>query len=609
MLTALSDLGKVGTRVIRASKADTVANLKALQPTLTKLADAGANLPKALEMALTYPFPAAATGAVQGDYTNLRITADLDLRNIIKNLKPGGGTRAADAAAGLPLPTPADGSADAVCRPALPTVPADADAPVADRGIDDRCRRCPCRRSRARQAGCLRHEPRRPDDGGLEMIRRSTKLQLVAFALITLLGMSYVSARYVGLGDRLFGDGYVVTADFAESGGIFTNAEVTYRGVAVGRVDRLRLANDGVHVDLRLDGGSQIPADTRAVVENRSAVGEQYVDLQPRRAGGPYLADGSHITVSNTATPVHTETLLLNLNRLVESVDKRDLTVVIDELGAAFAGSGRDLQAIIDSGDALTKEAFDALPETIRLIHDGTTVLDTQRASGSAIKSFSTDLAALSATLRTSDGDLRKVLDNGIVASKELDALLRTNSADITALLANLLTTGQVMVARIDGLEQVLVTYPVNVAGGYTVVPGDGTSHFGLVLNANDPPTCTKGYGGTKIRPPSDTSSAPGQHRRPMHRAPRQPGDGARRTERTARAQRTGPHRARGLGGTAAARPGAPVSSSYVAGYDPTSGLAYGVGQAPLVFGPSGGQAQAFGKDSWQWLLLSPLSK
>ena len=41
--------------------------------------------------------------------------------------------------------------------------------------------------------------------------------------------------------------------------------------------------------------------------------------------------------------------------------------------------------------------------------------------------------------------------------------------------------------ARIDGLEQVLVTYPVNVAGGYTVVPGDGTTHFGLVLNAARP--------------------------------------------------------------------------------------------------------------------------
>jgi phospholipid/cholesterol/gamma-HCH transport system substrate-binding protein len=108
MLTALSELGKVATRVIRASKADTVANLKALAPTLTKLADAGANLPKALEIALTYPFPAAATGAVHGDYTNLRITADLDLRNIISNLKPSG-------APGLPTSLPT--------LPGLPTVP------------------------------------------------------------------------------------------------------------------------------------------------------------------------------------------------------------------------------------------------------------------------------------------------------------------------------------------------------------------------------------------------------------------------------------------------------------------------------------------------------
>src|SRR4051812_47325879 len=108
------------------------------------------------------------------------------------------------------------------------------------------------------------------------MIRRGTKIQLAIFALITVLGISFVSARYVGLGERLWGSGYVVTADFGEAGGIFQNAEVTYRGVTVGRVDRLRLAKDGVHVDLRLDGGSKIPADTRAVVENRSAVGEQY---------------------------------------------------------------------------------------------------------------------------------------------------------------------------------------------------------------------------------------------------------------------------------------------------------------------------------------------
>ena len=148
---------------------------------------------------------------------------------------------------------------------------------------------------------------------------------------------------------------------------------------------------------------------------------------------------------------------------------------------------------------------MDALPETLRLIEDGQTVLATQRESGSAIKSFSADLADLSDTLRTSDGDLRKVLDGGIVASQELRTLIRDNRAAISALLANLLTSGQVTVARLDGLEQVLVTYPDNVAGGYTVVPGDSTSHFGLVLNASDPPVCTQGYGETTKRRPRAT--------------------------------------------------------------------------------------------------------
>jgi len=439
------------------------------------------------------------------------------------------------------------------------------------------------------------------------MIRRSTKLQLIAFALITLIGVSYVSARYVGLGERLFGSSYVVTADFAESGGIFTNAEVTYRGVAVGRVGRLKLADNGVHVDLRLDGGSKIPADTLAVVANRSAVGEQYVDLQPRHAGGPFLAAGSRITLANTATPVHTETVLLNLNRLVQSVDKRDLTVVIDQLGAAFAGTGPNLQAIIDSGDALTRAAVDALPQTIRLIDDGGTVLDTQRASGSSIKSFSGDLADLSTTLAASDGDLRKILDNGVVASQQLNDLLRTNGPDIAALVANLLTTGQVTVAHINGLEQVLVTYPTNVAGGYTVVPGDGTTHFGLVLNANNPPACTKGYGGTKTRPPSDTSNAPANVNARCAE-PRGSTVTVRGAQNAPSASSGQARTTSGLSTRTADRPASPVSS-YVAGYDPTSGLAYAANQTPLVFGTSGGQAQAFGKDSWQWLLLSPLSK
>ncbi|HET6627863.1 MAG TPA: MCE family protein [Nocardioidaceae bacterium] len=96
MLDALTELSSVGTRVIRASKAATIDSLQQLDPILTKLAEAGDALPKAFQVFLTYPFvdevvgrnPAQARNLHMGDYTNLSIQLDLDLRNGLPTL-PG----------------------------------------------------------------------------------------------------------------------------------------------------------------------------------------------------------------------------------------------------------------------------------------------------------------------------------------------------------------------------------------------------------------------------------------------------------------------------------------------------------------------------------------
>ncbi|KGN36450.1 MCE family protein [Knoellia subterranea] len=106
MLQALSRLGDVGTKVIKGSKEDTLANLKALAPVLTQLNKAGDALPQSLELLLTYPFPDKVLEAIKGDYVNLGITADLDLRELklLENGLPG-----------TPLPK--------VTLPTLPTLP------------------------------------------------------------------------------------------------------------------------------------------------------------------------------------------------------------------------------------------------------------------------------------------------------------------------------------------------------------------------------------------------------------------------------------------------------------------------------------------------------
>lgn len=113
----------------------------------------------------------------------------------------------------------------------------------------------------------------------------------------------------------------------------------------------------------------------------------------------------------------------------------------------------------------------DALPRTIELINSGKTVLDTQRDSSSDIRRFSANLAELSEQIRSSDPDLRGVLDNGVVASREIDALLRENRPALPILLGNLITVGQIQSARLPGLREILVAYPLTVRNGFVVGP------------------------------------------------------------------------------------------------------------------------------------------
>src|SRR5205085_9979324 len=104
------------------------------------------------------------------------------------------------------------------------------------------------------------------------------------------------------------------------------------------------------------------------------------------------------------------------------------------------------------------------------------------------------NLNALTATLRSSDGDLRRLIEVTPSASATLNQLITDTGPGLGELFANLLTTSNLLVTRQDGIQQVLVSYPPLVVGARSVVPGDGTAHLGLAVNMFDPPACTKGY-------------------------------------------------------------------------------------------------------------------
>ncbi|GAB3457458.1 MCE family protein [Actinophytocola sediminis] len=341
------------------------------------------------------------------------------------------------------------------------------------------------------------------------MLPTATRIRLLLFALIAVAGVVYVGGTYAGL-DRLFGTrGYQVVVQLADSGGVFPNAEVTYRGVTVGRVERLRLSDDGIDVLLDIEQDAPpIPAEATAVVANRSAVGEQYVDLVPARAGGPYLTDGSVIPRSATKLPPTPESLLSNVDNLVTSVPKDSLRTTVDELDKAFRDAGPALRRLLANVGSLTTTAAEHLPQTTSLLANGRTVLETQAAQSARITAYAENLRLLAGQLRESDPDLRRLITVTPGVAVQVNEFLRDSGQDLGQIVANLLTTTQITSTRTSSLEQLLVAFPMITATAPGANP-DGTGHLGLVLTFNDPFSCTRGYEGTQQRSANDVRDVP----------------------------------------------------------------------------------------------------
>jgi phospholipid/cholesterol/gamma-HCH transport system substrate-binding protein len=332
------------------------------------------------------------------------------------------------------------------------------------------------------------------------VITRLTKIQLMIFAIVTVIGGAFVGGRYAQI-DRLVVDrSYPVTAQFSDSGGIFAGAQVTYRGIPVGKVGKLQFDNGGVKATLDIEKSApDIPTDVLAVVANKSAIGEQFVDLQPKSRSGPFLASGSSIPLGSTRIPIDTTTLLVDVNDLVKSVNTDSLRTVVDELGQAFQGTGPDLARILDTSSEFIKTADANIDITRSLIRESDSVLQTQIDKQGQLATFSKNLALLSDTLVDADPDLRRLLDKGGDSAKTLRTVVDENSEDLGNAIRDLLVANKPLADNVLGLQAIFILYPYLLEGSFSVLApdvkggketGEYNAKFGLVLT-DSTSTCT----------------------------------------------------------------------------------------------------------------------
>jgi len=329
------------------------------------------------------------------------------------------------------------------------------------------------------------------------MLTRFVRTQLIIFTIASVVGVAVMLFSYMQV-PTLLGIGRItVKVELPASGGLYRFGNVTYRGAQIGKVTSVALTENGAEATLSLDRSPRVPADLEAHVRSMSAVGEQYVDLQPRTDSPPYLQDGSVIAMSETTIPQAVGPMLDQVSALMNTIPKDKLAQLLGDTYKAFNGTGYDFGSLLDSGAKISSDANGVSDQMRALVDDAGPFLDAQAQTTDSIRTWAASLAGITDQLANNDPQFRSILKNGPGFAQETSRLLEQIKPTLPVLLANLTTIGQIGVTWNPAIEQLLVLLPPYIAQIQTYLPVNnpvGLPNGEFSLGLGDPPSCTVGF-------------------------------------------------------------------------------------------------------------------
>ncbi|NMO04728.1 MCE family protein [Gordonia sp. TBRC 11910] len=328
-------------------------------------------------------------------------------------------------------------------------------------------------------------------------ITRFVRMQLTIFAIVTVVSIIAMAVYYIRL-PQMAGIGkYTVTLQLPSSGGLYQNANVSYRGVNVGKVSSVTLTDTGVAAKLDIESSAKIPADSQASVRSVSAVGEQFVEFTPRNDGdGAKLSDGAVVTSDDI--PVEISTMLDQATALLNKVSDTKLRALMDEAFVAFNGTGEQLQRLLDSMVLLVDDANKNSDQLIDLVRQGGDVLSTQSATADDIRAWTANVTKVTDQLRANKPEITDILSKGPGVASQSQQLFESMNQSIPLLVNNLSATARTLAIYHPNLQQIIVIYPRLINALTTVVNTGDTDRYGanvdFALGFQDPGTCTVGF-------------------------------------------------------------------------------------------------------------------
>ena len=191
--------------------------------------------------------------------------------------------------------------------------------------------------------------------------------------------------------------GYRVHASFNEATQLAIEADVRISGVPVGKVKKIepdrRTGRSQVEIELQ-SRYAPLPSDVRAILRQKTLLGETYVELSPGSKGARKIPEGGSIDESRISPTVELDEIF----RAFDPRTRRAFQVWADEQARAIKGHGRDLN--------------DALGNLGPFAEDASTLVRILNRQEAAVTRLIRDGGIVFAALNERDGQLASMITN-----------------------------------------------------------------------------------------------------------------------------------------------------------------------------------------------------
>jgi virulence factor Mce-like protein len=290
----------------------------------------------------------------------------------------------------------------------------------------------------------------------------------------------------VKVADGAFSGSYALSGYFTSSGeGLNPGAEVTYRGVQVGRVTAIALADGRARITMAIDHGFKVPDDASATLLPINVFGADNIAFTfPSAPAGDPVGDlGPGSTIAHTTVSPDIEDLFAAADPLLSKIDAPDLSTIVDNLAQGSEGEGPTIASAVDEGVKLANFLDNTLPEQLTALDSLSGFTAALAPTASSFNSIAAASNVALPALNAQAAAYQKLLATLSPFAENLAPFLAAYHPDIATLLsagdnvARVILTQQSQIGQVVSGLAVYLTKFANAVDPAETLP-DG-SHFG----------------------------------------------------------------------------------------------------------------------------------